>query len=187
MCLCSLIGTFVVRYIDSITVYTKSSEVLLDICLTDSIFLQDRMKFYRTEKKYSVSVYQQIFIINLQKTYFNVFWVQDHYNYGKKLVLTVLNTGHSRYVDFAYLDTTTYVEVIFHSQHFFSIFLCISTPSISKTVNMKQRVSQGDFSYPRRIFYYFCHCLCRSIKSALAWAPYCLLRLCTCISSSKQQ
>ena len=36
-----------------------------------------------------------------------------------------LNTGHSHYVDFAYLDTTTYVEVIFHSQHFFSIFLCI--------------------------------------------------------------
>ena len=44
---------------------------------------------------------------------------------------------HSRYIDFAYLDTTTYVEVIFHSQHFFSIFLCISTPSMSKTVNMK--------------------------------------------------
>ena len=54
-------------------------------------------------------------------------------------------TGHSRYVDFAYLDTTTYVEVIFHSQHFFSIFLCISTPSMSKTVNTKQRVSRGDF------------------------------------------
>ena len=78
-------------------------------------------------------------------------------------------TGHSRYVDFAYLDTTTNVEVIFHSQHFFSIFLCISTPSMSKTVNTKQRVSRGDFS-------------CRSIKSALTWAPYCLLRLCTCIS-----
>ena len=54
-------------------------------------------------------------------------------------------TGHPRYVDFAYLDTTTYVEVIFHSQHFFSIFLCISPPSKSKTVNMKQRVSRGDF------------------------------------------
>ena len=60
-------------------------------------------------------------------------------------------TGHFRYVDFAYLDTTTYVEVIFHSQHFFSIFLCISTPSMSKTVNMKQRVSRGDFSCPRHI------------------------------------
>ena len=47
-------------------------------------------------------------------------------------------TGHSRYVDFVYLDTTTYVEVIFHSQHFFFIFLCISTPSMSKKVNMKQ-------------------------------------------------
>ena len=57
----------------------------------------------------------------------------------------LLYTGHSRYVDFAYLDTTTYVEVIFHSQHFLSIFLCISTPSMSKTVNMKQRVSRGDF------------------------------------------
>ena len=93
-----------------------------------------------------------------------------------------LSTGHSHYVDFAYLDTTTYVEVIFHSQNFFSIFLCISTPSMSKTVNMKQRVSRGDFSCPRRIFYNICYCLCRSIKSALAWAPYCLLRLCTCIS-----
>ena len=57
-------------------------------------------------------------------------------------------TGHSRYVDFAYLDTTTYVEVIFHSQHFFSIFLCISTPSMSKMVNTKQRVSRGDFFMP---------------------------------------
>ena len=54
-------------------------------------------------------------------------------------------TGHSRYVDFAYLNTTTYVKVICHSQHFFSIFLCISTPSMLKTINMKQRVSQGDF------------------------------------------
>ena len=69
------------------------------------------------------------------------------------------DTGHSRYVDFAYLDTTTYVEVIFHSQNFFSIFLCISTPSMSKTVNMKQRVSRGDFSCPRRIFYYICYCI----------------------------
>ena len=55
------------------------------------------------------------------------------------------DTGHSRYVDFAYLDTTTYIEVIFHSQHFFAIFHCISTPSMSKTVNMKLRVSQCDF------------------------------------------
>ena len=54
-------------------------------------------------------------------------------------------TGDSLYVDFAYLDTITYVEVIFHSQHFFSMYLCISTPSMSKTVNMKQRVSRGDF------------------------------------------
>ena len=71
-------------------------------------------------------------------------------------------TGHSRYVDFAYLDTTTYIEVIFHSQHFFCIFLCISTPSMSKTVNMKQRVSRGDFSCPRLIFYYICYYLCRN-------------------------
>ena len=74
----------------------------------------------------------------------------------------VAYTGHSRYVDFAYLDTTTYVEVIFHSQHFFSIFLCISTPSMSKTVSMKQRISRGDFSCPRCIFYYICYCLYRS-------------------------
>ena len=33
-----------------------------------------------------------------------------------------LCTGNSRYVDFAYLDTITYVEVVFHSQHFFSIW-----------------------------------------------------------------
>ena len=71
-------------------------------------------------------------------------------------------TGHSRYVDFAYLDTTTYVKVIFHSQHFFSIFLCISTPSMSKTVNMKQRISRRDFSCPRGGFYYICYCLCRN-------------------------
>ena len=44
-----------------------------------------------------------------------------------------------------YLDTITYVEVIFHSQPLFSIFLCISTPSVSKTVNLKQRVSRRDF------------------------------------------
>ena len=93
-----------------------------------------------------------------------------------------LNTGDSRYFDFAYLDTITYVEVIFHSQHFLSIFLCILTLSMSKTVNMKQRVSRGDFSCSRRIFYYICYCLCRSQKSALARAPYCLFRLCMCIT-----
>ena len=38
-----------------------------------------------------------------------------------------LNTDDTCYVDFAYLDTITYVEVIFHSQHFFSIYLCSST------------------------------------------------------------
>ena len=38
------------------------------------------------------------------------------------------------------------------------------------------------FSYPRRIFYYICYCLCRCQKSVLAWAPYCLLRLYTCIT-----
>ena len=105
-----------------------------------------------------------------------------HMRTTKAQISLRIRAVHSRYVDFAYLNTTTYVEVIFHSQHFFSIFLCISTPSMSKTVNMKQRVSQGDFSCPRRIFYYICYCLCRSIKSALAWAPYCLLQLYTCIS-----
>ena len=59
-----------------------------------------------------------------------------------------MNTGDSRYVDFAYLDTITYVELIFHSQHVFSMYLRISTPSMSKTVNMKQRVSRGDFLCP---------------------------------------
>ena len=78
-----------------------------------------------------------------------------------------MTTGDSRYVDFAYLDTITYVEVIFHSQHFFSIYLCSSAPSMSKTVNMKQRVSRGDFSCPRCIFYYICYFLCRSQKSVL--------------------
>ena len=91
-------------------------------------------------------------------------------------------TGDSRYVDFAYLDTITYVEVIFHSQHVLSIYLCLLTPSMSKTVNMKQRVSRGDFSCPRCIFYYICYCLCRSQKSSLARVPYCLLRLCMCIT-----
>ena len=91
-------------------------------------------------------------------------------------------TGDSRYVDFAYLDTITYVEVIFHSQHFFSMYLCISTPSMSKTVNMKQRVSRGDFSCPRHNFYYICYFLCRSQKSALTRAPYCVFRLCTCMT-----
>ena len=102
---------------------------------------------------------------------------------GKTLIVALyIYTGDSRYVDFAYLDTITNVEVIFHSQHFLSIYLCILTPSMSKTVNMKQRVSRGDFSCPRRIFYYICYCLCRSKKSALARTPYCLLRLCMCIT-----
>ena len=70
-----------------------------------------------------------------------------HKNYKIFFLFFYINTGHSRYVDFAYLETTTYVEVIFHSQHFFSIFLCISTPSMSKMVNTKQRVSRGDFLY----------------------------------------
>ena len=35
---------------------------------------------------------------------------------------SIRNTGHSRYVDFAYLDTTTYVEVIFHS-NIFSLYV----------------------------------------------------------------
>ena len=33
------------------------------------------------------------------------------------------NTGDSRYVDFAYFDTITYVKVIFHSQHLFFMYL----------------------------------------------------------------
>ena len=88
--------------------------------------------------------------------------IMVHRTDHEKLANDKTRTGHSCFVDFAYLDTTTYVEVNFHSQHFFSIFLCISTPSMSKTVNMKQRVSRGDFLCPRRIFYYICYCLCRS-------------------------
>ena len=98
------------------------------------------------------------------------------------LLFLEMYTGDSRYVDFTYLDTITYVEVIFHSQHFFSIYLCSSTPSMSKTVNIKQRVSRGDFSCPRCIFYYICYFLCRSKKSALTRVSYCLFRLCTCIT-----
>ena len=48
---------------------------------------------------------------------------------GKSLTqirkLTLVHTGDSRYVDFAYLDIITYVEVIFHSQHFCSIYLSV--------------------------------------------------------------
>ena len=80
-------------------------------------------------------------------------------------------TGDSCYVDFVYPDTITYVEVIFQSDNFFSIYLCISTLSISKkTVNMKLRVSQGDFSCPRSISCSICYCLCRSQKLAHAGA-----------------
>ena len=72
-----------------------------------------------------------------------------------------LFTGRSRCVDFTYLDTTTYVEVIFHSQHF-SLYFFAFQHRLSKMVNTKQRVSRGDFSCPRHIFYYICYCLCRS-------------------------
>ena len=75
----------------------------------------------------------------------------------KFFIFVIPRTGDSRYVDFAYLDTISYVDVIFPFQLFFSIYLCISTPSVSKTVNMKQRVSRGDFSCPRPIFCYFCY------------------------------
>ena len=97
-----------------------------------------------------------------------------------KISENITYTGDSRYVDFAYLDTITYVEVIFHSQHFCSIYLCISTPSMSKTVNMKQRVSRGDFSCPNRIFYYIYYWVCRSKNLTFARASYCLLRLSIC-------
>ena len=112
-------------------------------------------------------------------------WVQWHpacTPQKKDYLVYSRNTGDSRYVDFTYLDTITYVEVIFHSQHFFPIYLCISTPSMLKTVNVKQRVSRGDFSCPRRIFYYICYWVCRSENSTLARAMYCLLRLCICIN-----
>ena len=47
-----------------------------------------------------------------------------------KMATISIYLGDSRYVHFAYLDTVTYVEVIFHSQHFFSVYLCISTLSM---------------------------------------------------------
>ena len=120
-------------------------------------------------------------------------WLRYGASYGYKIILQAiptvienqgnnLYTGDSRYVNFAYIDTITYVKVIFHSQHFFSLYLCISTPSMSKMVNMKQRVSRGDFSCPRRTFCYVCYCLYRSQKSALTRTPYCLLRLRICIN-----
>ena len=62
------------------------------------------------------------------------------------------------------------------SINIFAFQLCLC----SKTVNMNQRVPRGDFSCPRRIFYYICYCLCQSQKSALTWLPYCLLWLCIC-------
>ena len=72
-----------------------------------------------------------------------LFQTQIRQVFGDNLGI-IFYTGDSRYVDITYLDTITYVEVIFHSQPLFSVFLCIST-SMSKTVNMKQRVSRGDF------------------------------------------
>ena len=85
-----------------------------------------------------------------------------------------------------YLDTTTYVKVIFHSQHFFSIFLCISTPSMSKTVNMKQWVSQGDFSCLRRIFYYIA-AVYVEVKIGARFCFSCVHVLAEVPTSSKQQ
>ena len=78
--------------------------------------------------------------------------LQEIYSVHNCLLRLLPNTCDSRYVDFAYLDTITYVEVIFPSQQFFFIYLCISTPAMSKTVNMKQRVSWGWFFYALDVF-----------------------------------
>ena len=53
------------------------------------------------------------------------------------------DTGNSRYVDFAYLDTITYVEVIFHSHTFATAY-----------VEVKNQLSQGSR------YYLLCLCIC---------------------------
>ena len=77
--------------------------------------------------------------------------------------LQINRTGHSRYFDFAYLDTTTYVEVIFHSQHFFSNFFAFQLRLWRKRLTWSNgHIKVFFFSCPRRICYYICYCLCRS-------------------------
>ena len=75
---------------------------------------------------------------------------------------------------------------VFIPNIFFSTFPYISTPSMSKTVNMKQLVSQGNFSCPRRIFYYICYCLCRSKNRHIVCFGYVHV-LAEVQTSSKQQ
>ena len=93
----------------------------------------------------------------------NVYLLSISFYFPIKCLISKISLNQSIYrrfplfFDFVYLNTITYVEVIFHSQYFFSIYLCSSIPSMSKTVNMKQRVSRGDFSCPRCIFYYICY------------------------------
>ena len=52
----------------------------------------------------------------------NIFCANSDILYPICKIYDKLYTGCSCYVDFACLDTTTYVEVIFHSQHFFLYF-----------------------------------------------------------------
>ena len=92
------------------------------------------------------------------------------------------DTGHSRYVDFAYLDTTTYVEVIFHSQHFSLYFFAFQLRLCRKRLTRSNGYLEVIFHALNVFSIIFASVYCRSIKSALTWAPYCLLRLCTCIS-----
>ena len=105
-----------------------------------------RKLLHITIKCYQFAKIMICFRIKLKLKLYMIQW-----NFWESNSKYIWYTGHSRYVDSTYLDTTTYVEVIFHSQFFFSIFHCISTPSMSKTVIMKQQVSQGDFSCPRRV------------------------------------
>ena len=91
------------------------------------------------------------------------------------------NIGDSRYVDFAYLDTITCVEVIFQSQHFFSIYLCILC------------LHRKRFTWSNGYLEVICHAqelfsitvataYVEVKKSALTRAQYCLFRLCKCIT-----
>ena len=83
----------------------------------------------------------------------------------------------SRYYHLCQSDVSFLIFIHYKSLHFYSFTL-----SMSKTVNMKQQLSRGDFSCPKHIFYYICYCLCQSQKSALTRAPDCLLWQCTCIT-----
>ena len=59
------------------------------------------------------------------------------------------------------------------SLYFFAFQLCLCW----KLLTWSNRYLEVFFS-----FYYICYCLCRCKKLVLAWVPYCLLQLCSCIT-----